>query len=158
MTTIYPYDEAKKQVEASNISSKVLKLSGGLRAQSAAQIRSYASRYNVSARELQSLVDKNVKYYQKDFKANNPDLSSQEVGAKQQEALDASLTRSASQMYVSDYAKANPNQKFVWLPSSAKNPRDLHQQFYGKTYTFKDPPQGILPGEDYNCQCGMEIL
>lgn len=158
MTTIYPYEEAQKQVENSKISSKVLKLSGGLRAQSVAQVRSYAKRYNVSSTELQKLVDKNVQYYQKDFKTNNPDLSSKEVGEKQAEALEASLTRAASQMTVTEYALANPNQKFVWLPSSAKNPRDLHQQFYGKTYTFKNPPNGILPGTEYNCKCGLKII
>lgn len=45
--------------------------------------------------------------------------------------------------------------QYVWLPSSADEPRPEHQLNYGLTFTIGD---GEMPGEDYGCQCGMEIL
>lgn len=45
--------------------------------------------------------------------------------------------------------------KYIWLPSSSKEPRQLHQLRYGKVYTVGD---GLFPAEDYGCKCGALIL
>lgn len=49
----------------------------------------------------------------------------------------------------------NKGKKYIWLPSSSKEPRPEHQLRYGKIYTVGD---GIFPGEDYGCKCGALIL
>lgn len=46
-------------------------------------------------------------------------------------------------------------QKYIWLPSSSKEPRPEHQLKYGKVYTVGD---GVFPGEEYGCKCGALIL
>lgn len=51
-----------------------------------------------------------------------------------------------------------------WLPSSAIEPRPLHAKFYGKEYIIGEGlPAGdngeiVEPGDEYGCQCGVEIL
>ncbi len=46
----------------------------------------------------------------------------------------------------------------VWLPSSAAEPRPEHQLNYGKTYEIGVGIDGVEPGDEYGCQCGVEIL
>lgn len=44
---------------------------------------------------------------------------------------------------------------YVWLPSSSKEPRPLHQAKYGQTFVVgKD----VFPGEEYGCRCGALFL
>lgn len=45
-----------------------------------------------------------------------------------------------------------------WLPSSAKEPRPEHALNYGKTYIIGEGIGGVEPGDEYGCQCGVEIL
>ncbi len=46
----------------------------------------------------------------------------------------------------------------IWLPSSAIEPRPEHQLNYGVEYTIGEGIDGVEPGDEYGCQCGMEIL
>ena len=48
--------------------------------------------------------------------------------------------------------------KARWLPSSAEEPRPEHALHYGKVYTIGEGIDGIEPGDEYGCQCGVEIL
>lgn len=45
----------------------------------------------------------------------------------------------------------------VWLPSSAAEPRPEHQLNYGKQYIIGEGINGVEPGDEYGCQCGVEI-
>lgn len=45
-----------------------------------------------------------------------------------------------------------------WLPSSAEEPRPEHQLNYGKVYIIGEGINGVEPGDDFGCQCGVEIL
>ncbi len=45
----------------------------------------------------------------------------------------------------------------TWLPSSADEPRPEHQLNYGKTYIIGEGIDGVEPGDEYGCQCGVEI-
>ncbi len=45
-----------------------------------------------------------------------------------------------------------------WLPSDAEEPRPEHQLNYGKTYVIGEGIDGIEPGDEFGCRCGMEIL
>lgn len=45
-----------------------------------------------------------------------------------------------------------------WLPSSANEPRAEHQLNYGKEYVIGEGIDGVEPGDEYGCQCGVEIL
>jgi hypothetical protein len=49
-------------------------------------------------------------------------------------------------------------QKAVWLPSDAQEPRPEHQLNYGKEYVIGEGIGGVEPGDEYGCQCGVEIL
>lgn len=49
-------------------------------------------------------------------------------------------------------------ERAVWLPSSADEPRPEHQLNYGKEYIIGQGIDGVEPGDEYGCQCGVEIL
>lgn len=46
-------------------------------------------------------------------------------------------------------------ERYRWLPSESDEPRPEHQLKYGKTYRVG---VGVMPMEEHNCKCGMEIL
>ena len=45
-----------------------------------------------------------------------------------------------------------------WLPSDADEPRPEHQANYGKVYIIGEGIDGVEPGDEYGCKCGVEIL
>lgn len=45
----------------------------------------------------------------------------------------------------------------IWLPSDAEEPRPEHQLNYGKEYIVGEGIDGIEPGDEYGCQCGVQI-
>jgi len=45
-----------------------------------------------------------------------------------------------------------------WLPSDADEPRPEHQDNYGKTYVIGEGIDGVEPGDEIGCRCGVEIL
>lgn len=49
-------------------------------------------------------------------------------------------------------------QKARWLPSDADEPRPEHQANYGKEYIIGEGIDGVEPGDEYGCRCGVEIL
>jgi len=49
-------------------------------------------------------------------------------------------------------------QKARWLPSDADEPRPEHQANYGKVYIIGEGIDGVEPGDEYGCKCGVEIL
>lgn len=49
-------------------------------------------------------------------------------------------------------------QKARWLPSDAEEPRPEHQKNYGKVYTIGEGIDGVEPGDEWGCKCGVEIL
>ena len=67
----------------------------------------------------------------------------------------------ASAIKAADYQALGAT-SFVWGRSSSKEKRELHKTYYGKTFTFDDPPiidekLGIkgLPRQIWNCKCHM---
>lgn len=49
-------------------------------------------------------------------------------------------------------------QKARWLPSDAEEPRPEHQANYGKVYVIGEGIDGVEPGDEWGCKCGVEIL
>lgn len=49
-------------------------------------------------------------------------------------------------------------QRARWLPSDAEDPRPEHQKNYGKVYIIGEGIDGVEPGDEYGCKCGVEIL
>jgi len=49
-------------------------------------------------------------------------------------------------------------QRARWLPSDAEEPRPEHQRHYGKEYVIGEGIDGVEPGDEYGCKCGVEIL
>jgi hypothetical protein len=45
-----------------------------------------------------------------------------------------------------------------WLPSDADEPRPEHQLNYGKEYVIGEGIDGVEPGDEPGCRCGVEIL
>lgn len=45
-----------------------------------------------------------------------------------------------------------------WLPSDADEPRPEHQANYGKEYIIGEGIDGVEPGDEFGCRCGVEIL
>lgn len=45
-----------------------------------------------------------------------------------------------------------------WLPSDADEPRPEHQANYGKEYIIGEGIDGVEPGDEPGCKCGVEIL
>lgn len=45
-----------------------------------------------------------------------------------------------------------------WLPSDSEEPRPEHQLNYGKEYIIGEGIDGVEPGDEYGCKCGVEIL
>lgn len=60
------------------------------------------------------------------------------------------ITKSVKREYRGEYAR--------WLPSDADEPRPLHQLNYGKVFQIGRGINGVEPGDEYGCRCGMEIL
>lgn len=48
-------------------------------------------------------------------------------------------------------------ERATWLPSSAVEPRPEHQLNYGKSYIIGEGIDGVEPGDEYGCQCGVEV-
>lgn len=49
-------------------------------------------------------------------------------------------------------------QRARWLPSDAEEPRPEHQANYGKEYIIGEGINGVEPGDEFGCRCGVEIL
>jgi hypothetical protein len=47
---------------------------------------------------------------------------------------------------------------FVWRTADDDKVRHEHALRSGRVFTFDNPPDGELPGEDYNCRCWAEPL
>ncbi len=62
------------------------------------------------------------------------------------------ITHNAAQEFVDE----NKGQRFVWLPSSAQNPRHEHIGYYGKVFTVGDIDD--FPGLQYGCKCAARML
>lgn len=45
-----------------------------------------------------------------------------------------------------------------WLPSDSSEPRPEHQLNYGKEYIIGEGINGVEPGDEWGCKCGVEIL
>jgi len=43
--------------------------------------------------------------------------------------------------------------RFKWQTSEDERVRKQHAAFNGKVYDYSNPPEGLLPGTDYNCRC-----
>ncbi len=46
----------------------------------------------------------------------------------------------------------------IWLPSDADDPRPEHQLNYGEQYTVGEGIDGVEPGDEYGCRCGIQLL
>lgn len=54
--------------------------------------------------------------------------------------------------------KQHAGKRAIWLPSDADEPRPEHQLNYGKEYEIGVGIDGVEPGDEYGCKCGVEIL
>lgn len=154
MSNFYPYEYAKTQ-SLTTLENKVFTTTGTIKQNAQNACRRFSAKYGLNYNDVWSAVQKNYNFYWGEYVNNNPKATNAEVLEAQNKAFQNSMynriAKEASKEYLAN-AEA-----FVWLPSSSDNPRDSHELRYGKTYT-KDNPPDTLPGEEPNCQCGIEII
>ncbi len=46
--------------------------------------------------------------------------------------------------------------QFIWRTSGDERVRPEHREYNGNTYSWDDPPDGLIPGQDFNCRCVAE--
>lgn len=110
-------------------------------------------------KKVEEVALKVVKQYRKTFKDEVKE------GASKTEALDDALNdkklmvqrvqSTATQEIVKEVKKVYRGERYVWLPSLAKEPDPLHQLNYGKRFWVG---KGEMPGDRFGCQCAMRIL
>jgi hypothetical protein len=107
---------------------------------------------------------KTVKSYRERIAAARGDAGKEAAGELKGELTDdpAQLIQRVQNevvFQVHEVIKTNyGGQRAVWLPSSAEEPRPEHQLNYGKEYVIGEGIDGVEPGDEYGCQCGVEIL
>ena len=153
---LYPAEFVASEIEL--LVSKILKSSGGAKKAALLELKIYADLYGLDANELIYKFEKNIDFYNKEYKTNNPDLSKTQRASAQQAALTKSFEQTVIASDLEAFQKQNIDKLFRWLPSGANQPDDRHMQFYGKTYAVANPPDGELPGQRPGCQCGLELL
>ena len=153
---LYPAEFVKSEIEV--LVKKILRNSGGAKKGALLELKIYADLYGLDANELIYRFEKNIDFYNKEYKTNNPDLSTKQRASAQQAALVKSFENTVITSDLENFQKQNIDKLFRWLPSGAKQPDDRHMQFYGKTYAVANPPDGELPGQRPGCQCGLELL
>jgi hypothetical protein len=62
--------------------------------------------------------------------------------------------------YMKKIKKEYKDKYFIWLPSTAKQPRHSHMPFYGQKFSMTKGAdgKGLIPGMAFGCKCGMKIL
>ena len=153
---LYPAEFIANEIEF--LVKKILRNSGGAKKGALLELKIYADLYGLDANELIYRFEKNIDFYNKEYKTNNPDLSTKQRASAQQAALVKSFENTVITSDLENFQKQNIDKLFRWLPSGAKQPDDRHMQFYGKTYAVANPPDGELPGQRPGCQCGLELL
>ena len=46
----------------------------------------------------------------------------------------------------------------IWLPSSSINRRPSHIRNYGEKFRLDRGINGVIPGEEYGCKCGIQLI
>ncbi len=108
----------------------------------------------VSKDSVAEIALKTLKSYRKRI-AEDPDLKDEllsdpkQLIQRVQNTVIFEIHETIKQAYAGETA--------TWLPSSADEPRPEHQLNYGKTYIIGEGIDGVEPGDEYGCQCGVEI-
>lgn len=104
---------------------------------------------------------KTIKEYKKRVRAEKTTQSAIKKSPKQLiQRIENAVVYELGQQVKKKYA----GKKGRWLPSDALDPRPLHQKFYGKIFIIGEGlPAGengemVEPGDEYGCQCGIEII
>lgn len=110
-------------------------------------------------KKVEEVALKVIKEYKRTFKDDVAD------GTPKAEALDDALNDkklmvqrvqdTATREITKEVKKVYRGERYIWLPSNAKEPDPLHQLNYGKRFWVG---KGEMPGDRWGCQCAMRIL
>lgn len=120
-------------------------------------VRSLVRAEVVNGREINETIYKVIQQYQQKADA----LEEAGIRAFKKEALNGEALLKMRVKNLLVYAEVQRIKEerlgdpYIWLPSSALNPRADHQLFYGETHFVGD---GVFPGEDPGCDCGARFL
>ncbi len=56
-------------------------------------------------------------------------------------------------LYPDDDRNKNPEKYYVWYTREDDKVRSSHAQRHGQVFSWKNPPEGGHPGQDYGCRC-----
>lgn len=111
----------------------------------------------VSEVDIQTTVNKVLKYYKQKFK-QLPAEEFNEMISKQSLLKDR-LENLAVYNEVQKIKEVSEGKYYRWLPSDAEHPDPEHQLLYGQIFRIGEGDKdGNMPSERYGCRCGMEIL
>ncbi len=108
----------------------------------------------VSKASVLEIALKTIKSYKKRI-ADDPDIKA-EILADPKQLIQRVQNTVIFEIHNSIKEKYSGNTA-TWLPSSAIEPRPEHQLNYGKEYVIGEGIDGVEPGDEYGCQCGVEI-
>ena len=131
--------------------SKIKKLITGRLNINRVMLNMFANMDFISKKEFEKVVLKALRHYKKKYK--EVDTIKEALGGK--ELLINRVQNTVIYEIAQDLKEKYRGEKYRWLPSSAETPDPEHQLNYGKIFTVGD---GEMPGDRFNCQCGMEIL
>lgn len=110
-------------------------------------------------KKVEEVALKVIKEYKRTYKDEVAD------GATKTDALEETLNdkkllvqrvqNTATQEITKEVKRVYRGERYVWLPSLAKEPDPLHQLNYGKRFWVG---KGEMPGDRFGCQCAMRIL
>ena len=113
----------------------------------------------IDPKKLQEVILKAQKYYKQKYsmlRRTGETIKDSKKEAFAGKKLLVNRVQSTVLFFVSEEITEKYKGEFYrWLPSESDEPRPEHQLKYGKTYRIGE---GVMPMEEYNCKCGMEIL
>lgn len=109
----------------------------------------------IDKKNVEDTALKVIKSYKKRIK-EDPDLED-EIKADPKQLIQRVQNEIVFQVHEKIKEKYG-GERAVWLPSSAIEPRPEHQLNYGVEYIIGEGIDGVEPGDEWGCQCGVQIL
>lgn len=113
--------------------------------------------FPIDKNSVAKVASKTLKSYKSRIKASDEDELSEEIRKNPKQLIQRVQNEVIYQVHdsIKDRYKGK---RARWLPSDADEPRPEHQLNYGKIYIIGEGINGVEPGDEYGCKCGVEIL
>lgn len=151
--------EPKKILRKLKLKAKAEKLVTQNLTVNRAAVKSLTNAGVLPKKQLETVAIKVINAYKKkvkkELKEGSTKKAAKEDALNDKKQMVARIQSAVLNEQTNTIKKAYRGEYYVWLPSSAANPDELHKKKYGKRFQLG---KGEAPGDRYGCQCGMEIL